>query len=138
MLDLVVLKEVFLPPISQVAPILANAILFLENHLTVPGLFRESPSKDELDAMRQRLLQGDPAPPNANPHVVAAVLKSHFRLRPQPIIPIPLQSSLFSAPLLSDAKRREDMMRSLVKSLPIDSQLELTCLFSLLAKVFLF
>lgn len=94
--------------LSYIPAVVSDCIRFLDRpeRLSLEGLFRLSPSRDDFD--RLRALWHSMAEPldldqhTQDPHAVAAVLKSFFNALPEPVLTYALSEQIFamSAPSL--------------------------------------
>jgi hypothetical protein len=98
--------------LSYIPAVVSDCIRFLDQpqRLSLEGLFRLSPAKDDFDRIRA-LWKGMAEPLDleshtSDPHAVAAVLKSFFNSLPEPVMTYAISEQIFalSACLMSAAK----------------------------------
>eukprot|EP01125_Pyxidicula_operculata_P006594 TRINITY_DN2275_c0_g1_i3.p1 TRINITY_DN2275_c0_g1~~TRINITY_DN2275_c0_g1_i3.p1 ORF type:complete len:934 (-),score=292.68 TRINITY_DN2275_c0_g1_i3:894-3695(-) len=109
-------------PPDRILPFLAQSIKYLEEKaLTTTGLFRVSPPKPALDAIRQKIDKGIPVDLDKEAdevHIVSGLIKLFLRELPQPLLTFELYKEWMEVLDAPTVREQVENIKPIVAALP--------------------
>ncbi len=118
--------------------VVEKCILFLWDRLETEGIFRLGGSKAQLDDLIKQFntkLDVDLEKVTNNPILVSQLLKTFFRMLPEPIMTFELYEKFLSNQSIENEKKRLKNLRSLCDALPDENHALLETFFLFLHRV---